>query len=46
MLYAQCVGFTKDVAYLLKPLSFQETRLHQGKAKSYEPNDGWIDERV
>ena len=37
MLYVQGVGLTWDVAYPLKPPSSQATRLHPGKAKSYEP---------
>ena len=37
MLYAQHVGLAKDQAYPLKPPSSQVTRLHPGKAKSYEP---------
>ena len=38
MLYTQCVGLAEDVAYPLNPLpSSQATRLHTGKAKSYEP---------
>ena len=37
MLYAQCVGLKKDVAYPLKTPSSQATRSHPGKARSYEP---------
>ena len=36
MLHSRCVGLAKDVVYPLNP-SFQLTRSHPGKAKSYEP---------
>ena len=37
MFYAQSVGLAKDVAYPLKPPSFQAIKSHPGKTWSYEP---------
>ena len=36
MLYARCLGLTKDVACPLKLPSSQATKSHLGKAKKYE----------